>query len=133
MPMFGYFVLIVLGFFVAMQWWTKRKAQRVVGQPLPEVDSAVAEALDRRGKAVLYFFSPSCGPCRPMTTVVDRLAQEHDNVFKFDVSRDPDAARAFQVMATPTIVSVSRNGIDAVHLGAMTDKALRQLLRAGGA
>lgn len=125
--------LSVFALIVVAQWRMRARAQRAVGQPVPEVNGAVTEALGRRGKALLYFFSPNCGPCRAMTPVIDRLAQEQDNVFKFDVTRDSDAARAFQVMATPTIVFISRNGIESVHLGALTEKALRRLLEPAGA
>lgn len=128
MQAIGYVALTVLILVVGQQWWLKAKANRIVGQPLPKLDGEMAERLQARGKALFYFFSPHCGPCRAMTPVIDRLAKDHDNVFKFDVSQDIELARTFGVMATPTVVAVSRTTIDAILLGPSTERRLRQLI-----
>lgn len=128
MQVLGYIVLVVLGLFVALQWWMKIKAQRVAGQPLPEIDGEMAERLKEHGKALLYFFSPHCGPCRAMTPVIDRLTQIHDNVFKIDISQNMETARKFQVMATPTLMLLSEGKIESVHLGAASEAKITAML-----
>lgn len=128
MQALGYLALIVLGLFLSMQWWMKLKAQRVSGQPLPEIEGEMAERLMKRGKVLIYFFSPRCRPCRAMTPVIDRLSKEHDNVFKIDVSEDVETARKFHVMATPTIMVISPTMIEQVVLGAVPESKLTSLL-----
>jgi thioredoxin 1 len=128
MQVLGYILLVVLGLFIAMQWWMKSKAEQVVGQPLPKIDGELAERLKERGKALLYFYSPHCGPCRAMTPVIDRLTQTHDNVFKIDVSQDLETARKFQVMATPTLMLLSGGAIASVQLGAASEAKIVALL-----
>jgi thioredoxin 1 len=128
MSLVGYFVLGFLVLLVAAQWRLTRRAQRLKGQALPELDLALAERLKARGKAVLYFFSPGCLPCRAMTPVIDRLAREHDNLFKVDVSRDVETARRFQVTATPTLMVLSTTTIESVTLGTVSESRIRDLL-----
>lgn len=124
----GYIALAVIVFFVALQWRLRIKAQRVAGQLLPPIDGDLAVALEKRGKVLLYFFSPHCGPCRAMTPVIDRLMQTRDNVFKVDLTRDMDMARKFRVMATPTLMLLSRDKIDSVHLGPASEAKIAKLL-----
>jgi thioredoxin 1 len=128
MQAIAYIVLAALGLFAALQWWLKRKALRLQGQPLPELDAVLAERLKARGKAMLYFYSPNCGPCRAMTPVIERLAKDHDNVFKFDVSKDMATARNFKVLATPTVMVLSTKLIESVTLGAVSEQRLIALL-----
>lgn len=129
MDILGYLLVGVIVAFGAMRWFFARQARKAEGQPLPEgLDGRLAASIRERGKALLYFYSPHCGPCRSMTPVIDRLAGERDNVFKFDVGRDMAVARQFQVMATPTVVLASRQGIEKVILGPAGEVQLTRLL-----
>lgn len=104
------------------------RERRLRGQDAPSLEGPMDAKLRARGRVLLYFYSPSCGPCRSMTPVVDRLAESRDNVFKFDVSATPDMARRFNVMATPTTVLVQDGRIAQVMLGPQGEKKLAALL-----
>ncbi|MBK9022391.1 MAG: thioredoxin family protein [Sulfuritalea sp.] len=124
--------IAVVAFFAALlfyQWRMTRNAQRQVGQAVAPMDPVVDARLLERGKVLLYFFSPSCGPCRLMTPRIDAAARQHDNVFKFDVSQSTALARQLGVMATPTTVLVTAGKIETVKLGSLSDDALASMLR----
>jgi thioredoxin 1 len=123
--------IVLLGIFGGLffsQWRLARKAKANEGQAVPELEPAVEASLRERGKVLLYFFSPNCGPCRTMTPVIDRLAALHDNVFKFDVSQSLDLARRLGVMATPTIMLLADGRIARVKLGALSAQRIEALL-----
>ena len=128
MQAIGYVALALLGLVAALQWWLRRKARRLQGQPLPELDEVLAQRLKGHDKALLYFFSPTCGACGAMTPVIERLAKDHANVFKIDVSQDMATARSFKVMATPTVMVISTKLIESVTLGAVSEQKLIALL-----
>ena len=129
MEILGYLLVGVIVSFGSMRWWFARQARKAEGQPLPEgLEEGLAATIRSRGKALLYFYSPHCGPCRAMTPVIDRLAGVRDNVFKFDVSREMAVARQFSVMATPTVVLATPEGIGKVILGPASEAQLMGLL-----
>ena len=80
------------------------------------------------GNRLFYFYSPSCGPCRSMTPIVDKLASQSDAITKVDISKDPELAGRFGIRATPTTVLVEKDTIKEVRLGAQSQKQLQKLL-----
>jgi thiol-disulfide isomerase/thioredoxin len=54
----------------------------------------------------LYFFSPSCGPCKAISPKVDAAIEAGANIRKLDVSTDTGryVAMLFEVRATPAYV-----------------------------
>jgi thiol-disulfide isomerase/thioredoxin len=109
------------------QFWMMRRMQGMRGKPAPELHGRPGRAA-RRGRALFYFFSPSCGACRTMTPVVTDMSRGDDRVFPIDVSRDFDLARHFGVMATPTTILVDRGLIGEVFVGPRNERALRGLM-----
>lgn len=103
------------------------QAKRSEGRPAPDtvaVDGA-AQGADRR---VYYFHAVHCGPCRAMTSLVDRLAAAHPNLIKVDVAEFPDLARAFGVAATPSFVQVDDGVVCKVRLGGLRERQLLAML-----
>lgn len=126
--MLGIVLLGIFGGLLFFQWHLARKAKAIEGQAVPELEPAVEASLHERGKVLLYFFSPHCGPCRAMTPVIDRLAALHDNVFKYDVAKNLDLPRRLGVMATPTIMLLAEGRIVRVALGGLPEHKLEELL-----
>lgn len=120
-------VCLLLGLVVA-QWWMKRKAKRLEGRPVPALGPDIDACLQEHGRALLYFFSPNCGPCRKMTPLIDAAAERHGKVFKFDVSQSLDIARKLGVMATPTTVLISGSLITHIDLGPLSASDLEARL-----
>ncbi len=114
-------VLVVFG----LQFWMGRRMKGLEGKAVP-VDGA-----ERAGRQLYYFFSPSCGPCRSMSPVIDELGQSHNGVIKVDVSEDCETARRFGVMGTPSLVLVNDGVVAKVLVGAQPRKRLESLLAEG--
>lgn len=118
--------LLAVGFLIAVQWLVQRRMSAMKGQPAPAIPGVVDSGED----AVLFFHSPSCGPCRMMEPHVTALARDDERVRSVDVSTDLETARAYGVMATPTTVLVRGGSIAEVRMGAMPPDALAAMVHA---
>ncbi|MBL8918955.1 MAG: thioredoxin family protein [Myxococcaceae bacterium] len=115
-------VLIVLvgGFValnVALQVVARRRAARLRGQPLPALPGATGQRISASGRALVYFFTPTCAACRPLTPRMKALADKGQPVFPVDAMQEPELARAFSVMATPTTVEIQEGRVAGVSIG----------------
>ena len=124
----GTFVLVlvalILVYAIAMPLFAGQRARKAVGKPIPTVGPTV----DPARPALVYFFSPSCGPCRQMAPTLEALRQEGAAIHKVDVSQDLDAAMAYGVMVTPTTVAVRDGRVAEVVVGMAGMERLRKLL-----
>ena len=114
-------LLVMAGFLILVPLFSYLATRRLIGKKL-ELDTLPG------GRRLFYFYSPSCGPCRSMTPVVDKLIEQYDSVTKVDIGQNPELAGRFGIRATPTTVLVENNVIKAVRLGAQSQKQLQQLL-----
>ncbi|MEJ2453542.1 MAG: thioredoxin family protein [Candidatus Thiodiazotropha sp.] len=117
-------LVVVAAFLILMPMLTYLSARRQVGRP---VDSAATGAGE--GDRLIYFYSPKCGPCRSMTPIIDRLAQDNPRVFKVNVMEDMETARAFNIRATPTTILVKDERVLDIALGAKGEVQLERMLR----
>jgi thioredoxin 1 len=115
------FVLFVVGLRVFMVLRIKRQE----GKPAPELTGRLGRAARGRDKALFYFYSPSCGPCKPMTPVVKAM---RGNVHAVDITQDMETARKFGVMATPTTVLVRHGVVQQILVGPQPAPALKALM-----
>ncbi len=115
---------------VGFEAWARARLARTRGRPAPWPAGGLGEAV--RGDALLYFHQPGCSKCRAMAPAIDALAHDDPRVRPVDVRRHPEAARAFQVMATPTVIAVRAGHVVDARVGALAEADLRQMLSALG-
>ena len=124
-------VLAPIVLMVAYVLWTALATQSVRGRSVVMLETALPGLRTQRAKAVVYCFSNYCGPCRKLTPRIDRLRQEHANVFKLDVGRYPREARAVGVQATPTTLLVEDGKVLKALLGLGAIGAIEVFLARG--
>lgn len=80
---------------------------------IPEVGlhNWTAEVLQSDRPVLVDFYSPTCGPCRLQTPVLEQLAVERPDlkIVKLDVTENPELAVHHQIVAVPTLMLI-RNG-----------------------
>jgi thioredoxin-like negative regulator of GroEL len=118
------FIVVFLLFNLLPLW----RAWRARGRSVPELDALLNDAQRRAPRLLVYFWSPSCGPCRAMTPVIDRLAVERGTVVKIDISAAAALARHFGVMATPSLAVVEQGRVRKLLVGTRSELQLRALL-----
>lgn len=64
------------------------------------------EILKRDGVAIVDFYTDWCGPCKMVAPVLDRIAEEREDVTvgKVNVDLDGELAAQYGVMSIPTLV-----------------------------
>jgi thioredoxin 1 len=115
-----FFIVAAGGFFVlmiGMNLFVRVQARQMRGRPVPQVSGALGDRL-QGGRALLYFYSPSCGACRAITPRLEEMASRSPAVTVVNVSERFDLARSFKVMATPSFVEVAEGKVVALHVGA---------------
>jgi thioredoxin 1 len=116
---FGAVLVAGLALMGLLQAFVGYKAREAVGKEVPDFPP---------GRLLLYFMSPTCGPCRAMTPAVRRLSEQGARVRVVDVSQDPSLALQLGVMGTPTVMVVQDGKVEDVLVGPQPAERLAALV-----
>lgn len=70
--------------------------------------------------AIVDFTATWCGPCQRIAPVLDQLAAEYDGkvaIYKVDIDKNRDLAKAFNVTSIPAILYIPLNGEPVMTIG----------------
>jgi thioredoxin 1 len=123
----GVFIVVFVAFNFLPLW----RARRARGHAVPALDPFLTDAQRRAPRLLVYFWSPSCGMCRAMTPVIDRLAAEHADVVKINAAEAREIARECGVMATPSLAVIEQGVVRRLVVGARSEAQIRALRVAG--
>jgi thioredoxin 1 len=77
------------------------------------------------------FWAPWCGPCRMVSPIYDKLAEEYEGKFKFckiNVDENQSTAAKFQIMSIPMqMFFVNGKKVDDI-LGAVPEQVIRSMV-----
>ena len=82
------------------------------------------EVLSSDKTTIVDFYADWCGPCKMMSPIIDKIAEENDNikVVKINVDEAQDVAMKYNVMSIPTII-VFKNGMEYKRFVGVTSKS----------
>ena len=90
------------------------------------------EVVMKNDKPVLIdFYADWCGPCRMVSPIVDKLAEEHPEYTfcKVNVDEASDLALKYGVMNIPTLVTMHKGVFVEKSVGAVPEAAILELLK----
>ena len=81
------------------------------------------EVLKSETTVVVDFYADWCGPCKMMSPIIDKIAEENIDikVGKLNVDEAQEIAVRYNVMSIPTII-LFKNGIEFKRLVGVTSK-----------
>lgn len=90
------------------------------------------EEIKNGSKTVLIdFYADWCGPCKMVSPIVDKIAEEHPEyiVGKVNVDDEPDLAESYGVMSIPTLVVLKGGEVAAKTVGVQSKEAILEMLK----
>jgi thioredoxin-like negative regulator of GroEL len=115
------------GLYLAYTWYS---SQSIKGLSVDRLQYTLPELRQHTEKALIYCYSPPCGPCKTMTPIVDALRDEGLPIIKLDLPQHLELAHELGIKATPTLLLVRDGRIEAVNVGARSRHQILQLLEA---
>jgi len=72
-----------------------------------------SEVLESNKPVLLDFFASWCGPCKIFSPIIDKIAEEREdiNVVKIDFNKDPELAAQYGVMSVPSLFVIKEGQV----------------------
>jgi thioredoxin 1 len=88
------------------------------------------EVIGSEGKVIVDFWAEWCGPCHAVAPVLDRIADEHDDVriVKVNIDQEQGLAQRFGVSSIPMMLLFENGEPQASAVGALPKGALERAL-----
>ena len=100
--------------------------------PVELDDSTFVPFISKATKPVMVdFFSPTCGPCRMLSPVIDNLAKQYAGrvfIAKLDTTKNANIPSQFQIRGVPTLIFFKNGGKMDQLVGAVPEETLVQKL-----
>ena len=92
-----------------------------------------SDVIEKGGVSVLDFWAEWCGPCRMISPIIEKLADEYNGkalIGKVNVDHNPDVAMKYGVRSIPTIVILKDGEEVDRHVGYTSQDALAKKIDA---
>lgn len=84
--------------------------------------------LTREGFCIVDFFSDTCGPCKLLIPILNRLESEFPfiKIIKVNTSTYPSYKDAYEITAVPTLLFMNEGTLKERHVGVLNSDQLKE-------
>lgn len=96
-----------------------------------EIKDTEYEKLIKEGKVVIDCYAPWCGPCKMISPIIDKLAEElkETKFYKVNVDEAEIITKDFEIMSIPTILIFENGKLKDKVVGFRSKSELEELFR----
>ncbi|MDD3229362.1 MAG: thioredoxin [Oscillospiraceae bacterium] len=94
-------------------------------------DNFQKEVLQSDRPVLIDLWATWCGPCRMLSPVVEKIAEEHPEVKvgKINVDEEPELAQSFHATAIPMLVLLRDGKVTASSIGLQPKGKIEEMLK----
>ena len=89
------------------------------------------EVLNSDKTVIIDFYADWCGPCKIMSPVIDKIAEENAEtikVGKINVDENQELAMKYNVMSIPTILIFKNGNISKTFIGVISKQEIEEAI-----
>ena len=88
------------------------------------------DSLISDGVVVVDFFANWCGPCKMLAPIIEKIAQENEQVkvMSLNVDNNEELAREYNVFSIPCLVLFKDGKEEKRHVGLLSQKELEKFI-----
>lgn len=81
-------------------------------------------------KVLIDVYANWCGPCKMLSSIIDELSNEIDNInfYKLDIDKSEDIARRYGIMSIPTLLIFDNGELKEKIVGFKNKEELKEIL-----
>ena len=91
-----------------------------------------SEVLNSKKTTIVDFYADWCGPCKMMSPVIDKIAEENSEnikVGKVNVDENQELAMKYNVMSIPTILVFKEGKISKTFIGVTSKQEIEESIK----
>lgn len=115
-------------FYLLSQLGLRTAIKKLEARDAPDLNQFFEPEIAAKNPLLIYFHSNTCPACDQVTPIIDKLRLDHDNVVKVNCSETKDAARAFSIFGTPTVLQINDGKVGKIIVGRVREKVLIDLI-----
>ncbi|MCW8826997.1 MAG: thioredoxin family protein [Gammaproteobacteria bacterium] len=124
-----YIPLVIIALLTVMQIVMRLSSRLARGKKVSALEGIASKEQLQMERLVIYFTSGFCGPCKTMAPMIDSLMNETGAIIKLDALEYGEMATEMGARGAPAFVLVENGVINKVHLGALTEKRIKEMLK----